>query len=158
MSFPNKCLIGFSYPAETTTESIQEMLRDISECGEVLACSTVYKHMEMREGVGAQSCLSFVIMFATYLSAEQTLYLLVNNAPNGEPMLLCFNQLVLLNSKLTLPHPELAMHPLTLRCATDVWSQYEHPVLHRTLGELVKNSELKQRAEFLMQGETLIAF
>ncbi len=158
MAYQNNCLIGFTFPIETEISGIQEILEDLCECGEVLKSSTVYKQYLQKDGRPFTANIRFVVQFSTYLSAEQSVYLLENNAKKGQPLLLAFNQQVVLSPKLTLPYPELIVDVLLLRCAAEIWGQYEHPVLQKTLGEIVKKSELKDRAEFLMQGESLIAF
>ena len=158
MAFHNNCLIGFTFPVDTEISGIQEVLEAISECGEIQKASTVYKQYIQKDGKPAVACIRFVVQFATYLSAEQSIYLIENNGQKGQPLLLAFNQQVVLSPKLTLPYPELIVDVLLLRCAAEIWGQYEHPILQKTLGEIVKKSELRERAEFLMQGESLIAF
>ena len=158
MSAHNTCLIGFNFVEDTQVAVIKEMLGALTECGDIEKCSTVYKQTLQLEGKPAITYIRFVIHFSTYLSAEQMIYLLDNNANKGQPILLAYNSQVTLSPKLTLPYPDLVVDGLMLRCAAEVLTQYEHPVLRTTLGEIVKKSELKNRIEFLMQGESLIAF
>lgn len=158
MAYQNNCLIGFTFPIETEISEIQDSLEGLCECGEIQKASTVYKQYLQKDGKPSVGSIRFVIQFSTYLSAEQSVYLTENNVQKGQPLILAFNQQVVLSPKLTLPYPELIVDVLLLRCAAEIWGQYEHPILQKTLGEIVKKSEMKDRAEFLMQGESLIAF
>ncbi len=58
--------------------------------------------------------------------------------------------------ELTLPHPILHMEPLVTRCAAEVWGNYEHPILKKTLNDLANNAPAILNAEFLLQGKSLV--
>lgn len=58
--------------------------------------------------------------------------------------------------ELTLPHPTLHSEPLVTRCAAEVWGNYEHPILKKTLSELANNAPAILNAEFLLQGKSLV--
>ena len=57
---------------------------------------------------------------------------------------------------LTLPHPILHTEPLVTRCAAEVWGNYEHPILKKTLSELASKAPLIKNAEFYLQGKSLV--
>ncbi len=60
---------------------------------------------------------------------------------------------VLLNSELTIPHPELHRHAELLVPSLDVWPSYFHPVLEKKLSDLPKVKDLN--AEFYCQGKEI---
>lgn len=59
--------------------------------------------------------------------------------------------------ELTLPHPLLHSDPLVARCAAEVWGNYNHPILNRSLSDLANQSADILNAEFMLQGKSLVA-
>jgi hypothetical protein len=59
--------------------------------------------------------------------------------------------------ELTLPHPILHTEPLVTRCAAEVWGNYEHPILKRTLNDLADKAPAILNAEFMLQGKSLVS-
>ena len=71
-------------------------------------------------------------------------------------VLLAWEDLISMVPQLTLPHPTLVSNPLVLHTATEVWDQYFHPVLGKTLLEIAKAKVNTQGAEFFAQGKQLM--
>ena len=69
---------------------------------------------------------------------------------------LAMDQETLMVPDLTLPHPSLHMDPLVIRCATEVWGTYEHPILKKTLNDLARRLPKITNAEFFLQGNSLV--
>ena len=81
-------------------------------------------------------------------------------SPGVNVLVLALNHQVYLDPQTPIPHPDLHLDPLILRCAAEIRSDFEHPVLGRSLQELVKSSQSSfQQAqfEFLSRGERLLA-
>lgn len=68
---------------------------------------------------------------------------------------LAIEQETSMTPELTLPHPLLHTDSLATRCAAEVWGNYEHPVLRKTLHDLARSAPAIVNAEFLLQGKTL---
>ena len=69
---------------------------------------------------------------------------------------LVVDQETLMVPDLTLPHPSLHIDPLVIRCATEVWGTYEHPILKKTLNDLARSLPPISNAEFMLQGKSLV--
>lgn len=83
-----------------------------------------------------------------------------SEAPGTRWLLLAFNHEFHLDPRSPIPHPDLHLDPLILRCAAEIEGGFEHPVLGRSLQELVKSSQSsfgKTQFEFLSRGESLLA-
>ena len=63
-----------------------------------------------------------------------------------------------MTENLTLPHPEFHMKPEVLFPAAEVWADYYHPVLKKTLRELTREFANLRWGEFFEQGKTLLDF
>ena len=69
--------------------------------------------------------------------------------------LLAVDHEILLTPGSTLPEPQLAQDRLILQCAAEVWADYQHPILLKTLSELVKTHPMTDPIEFFSQGNYL---
>lgn len=69
--------------------------------------------------------------------------------------LLSFEDEVNMAPHLTLPSPLLHSEPLVLRCAAEVWGDFQHPVVHATLSEMANQIERIQNVEFHSQGREI---
>lgn len=52
--------------------------------------------------------------------------------------ILLFNQQIIYTNELTVPHPELQNRRFALQCLADIAAQEMHPVLHKTVSELLQ--------------------
>lgn len=57
---------------------------------------------------------------------------------------------------LTLPHPEFHMRPEELIPACELWPDYEHPILKKTISQIAQGLPNKVWGEFYCQGLQLI--
>jgi hypothetical protein len=74
---------------------------------------------------------------------------------SAETILLTLNHDVWMHPGGSLPDLRLAKDRLFLRCAAEVWGDYEHPILAKTLTELVKLYPALDTIEFFAQGTYL---
>ncbi|MDZ4660354.1 MAG: hypothetical protein SGJ18_01910 [Pseudomonadota bacterium] len=65
---------------------------------------------------------------------------------------------IVMTPKLVLPHPRLFTHPQLLFPAAEVWPEYRHPVLNKSLVELTKVFEGSRWGSYFAQGSTLLDF
>jgi 7,8-dihydro-6-hydroxymethylpterin-pyrophosphokinase len=70
--------------------------------------------------------------------------------------LLVFNKDVIMLPNQTLPHPLMVSDTVLLRCASEVWGDYEHPILAQTLNEIVDSNRFFDKVEFYSQGSLLL--
>lgn len=69
--------------------------------------------------------------------------------------LLSHGQNVAITMKINLPHPEFHLKPELLLPAREIWGEYEHPVLGKTLSELAEPFVNQNWGRFYMQGSSL---
>lgn len=65
---------------------------------------------------------------------------------------------VVMTPKLALPHPRLFTHPQLLFPAAEVWPEYEHPILHKSLIAMTKEFEGSRWGSYFAQGSSLLDF
>lgn len=145
----------------------QSILHRMKDCGEIASLSSVYKHYLTSDRIDLSARLEFVLRFNTLMNADQLLHLVLSLCEDGaqgfkithsELTLLAFDDMVLMSPRLTLPHPELHCDPLVIRCASEIWEQYEHPVYRKSLLEICKTAAAVESAEFFIQGKSLVDF
>ncbi|QLY25525.1 hypothetical protein [Bdellovibrio sp. KM01] len=149
-------------------EKARELLHKISECGEILNVSSIYKRYTSDAKNDLSARIEFVLRFETMMSVEQHLHLVLSLCDEGssglvqrsqvEMILLAYDDMILMSPRLTLPYPELHTDALIIRCAAEAWGQYEHPIYQKTLSEISKTARTARDAEFYKQGKSLIDF
>lgn len=169
MSSPrHSALIQLSLDVAGGVESAKNILRSISDQGEVAAISSVYKRFLTPEAVDLSARLEFVIRLETTLGVDPILQLILSLCNQGAPglvqnthselILLAFDDLIQMSPRLTLPYPFLHQDPLIIRCAAEAWGQYEHPIFQKNLSDLSRLAPQAKQAEFYMQGKSLVDF
>lgn len=163
MNRQHHALIYVSVEFTSGLERLRQVLRDLRQSGDSIGVSSVYKRFltSRHEDLNSEICL--VVKLETNLneaSLDQAIQqinsgLLHEPRRHGHMLLLSYDQTVQLLPHMTLPHPQLRIDGLTLRCAAEVWGGYEHPVLGQSLNELVKLSEPMNTTEFFAQGKGL---
>lgn len=149
-------------------ERSRALLTKLSECGDIVAISSVYKRYLTEARIDLSARMEFVLRLETQLSVEQALQLVLTYSQSGEVglrqkgfielVLLTFDDVVVMSPRLTLPYPQLHQDPLVIRCAAEAWGQYEHPIYQKTLSEIAKTAGPAKQAEFYLQGKSLIDF
>lgn len=72
--------------------------------------------------------------------------------------LLVYGVEVLVSPQITLPHPEMHLHPEEIVPAVEVWGDYQHPILGLSMQEIARNFVHSNWGEFIAQGEALLDF
>ena len=141
---------------------LRQALRELSPL-EIQRVSAIYRRIDAATEGTLSSDLVMALRFATnldLLSVKSKFRLLSSEHPATRLYLLTFNHDVILDPKMPLPHPDLHADPLILHCAAEIEGGFEHPVLGRSLQELVKSSQPRDgqsRFEFLSRGEALLS-
>jgi 7,8-dihydro-6-hydroxymethylpterin-pyrophosphokinase len=149
-------------------DSAINILSEISELGKIISISSVYKRYLNKAHIDLSARFEVVLHFETLMSVEQTLQLLlslsagdrsdISHKCNPSLTLLVFDELVQMSPHLTLPYPLLHTDSLIIRCASEIWGEYEHPILQKTLREISKSAASAPFVEFHMQGKSLVDF
>lgn len=72
--------------------------------------------------------------------------------------LLAQEDCIVMTPKLALPHPRLFTHPQLLFPAAEVWPDYKHPILSKSLIEMTKEYEGGRWGSYFAQGTSLLDF
>lgn len=146
----------------------KKLLEKLSECGEIVAISSVYKRYLTEERQDLSARMEFVVRFETPLPVDQCLHLVLSQCEQGAPgllqrshaelTLLTFDDMIVMSPRLTLPYPQMHQDPLIIRCAAEAWGAYEHPIYQKSLSEIAKSALPARQAEFYIQGKSLVDF
>ncbi len=127
--------------------------------------SSVYVQYETEQRYDFDANMMTVLKMGTSLGAKEFSqklqeienYLLSFTGPERVKITpLAMGQETMMVPDLTLPHPSLHKEPLVIRCATEVWGNYEHPILKKTLNDLARGLPAITNAEFMLQGKSLV--
>jgi 7,8-dihydro-6-hydroxymethylpterin-pyrophosphokinase len=159
----NHCLLGYGQDTLLGTEAIRQSLSSLIKDFSIEKVSSIYKRYFSARNEDLNSELIFVFKAVTHLEPEGLLEKLIafnklngTNSAKMELLLLSYDQLVMLNPKIPLPHPRLVQDPAILRCASEVWGDFNHPILDKTLNEVVKSVYSFEHIEFFSRGDSLL--
>ena len=156
----SQCLVGFFSDTLHGDAALREMSQKLKEHGEILAGSNVYK--KLPEEIGERPKLYYVVLLQTLESKEDlqravSLLKTLKAGFSSGAILLAFDQVVQMVPGSTLPSPAFMEDYPYLHCASEVAGDYEHPIMGKTLNELVKQRRTKDHGlEFHSQGKDLI--
>lgn len=111
--------------------------------------------------------LSFVVLALTAQAPEELIKNLyrIEKEHSNEHLhrilslnLLAFENKTTMTKNLTLPHPEFHSRPEILFPAAEVWGEYFHPILKKSLNELTREFANLKWGEFYEQGKSLLDF
>jgi 2-amino-4-hydroxy-6-hydroxymethyldihydropteridine diphosphokinase len=130
---------------------------------EVFGISSVYRKMD-KENRGSLNEETVVVIRSQTRHELDEMRALIKKAREIQSGAVCdlltFNETVDLDPSSPVPHPDLHLDPLVLRCAAEIHPDFVHPVLGRRLQDLVKflqSLNEKSQFEFLSRGEALLA-
>ena len=156
----NFALISISTEMTRGLNGLRECLQGLDQL-EVQKVSSVYRRRDLL----TEGTLSSEVLVVLGVQTKQSLsdlqgFLLRQNEryPFSQWLLLSYNHEIHLDPESPIPHPRLNFDPLILRCAAEIQGSFEHPVLGRSLQELVRSSaQMSDEAsdEFLARGESL---
>lgn len=158
----NFALVSLSCELAHGISVLRKAIRDLSPL-EAKQASALYRRIDSGTDGTLSAELVAVVHFATMTSLFETkrhIQELKTTNPNVRVTLLTFNYDVMLEPQMPVPHPDLHLDQLILHCAAEIQGGFEHPVLGRSLQELVKSSQSRQsqiRFEFLSRGEGLLS-
>lgn len=153
-------LIHVSVDLVGGADRARDLLVKAQESGEITSISSVYKRYLTPERVDLNARMEFVFRFETVWGVDPCLQMTKALDQDGklELTLLCFDDMIVMSPRLTLPYPLLHQDPLIIRCAAEAWGQYEHPIYQKSLSEIARSAPNAKMAEFHSQGKSLVDF
>ena len=146
-------------------EILKRLVTELQSFATDLDFSSVYARYETEQRYDFDANMVVVAKLATHLDAKelsqkiskvQNHLLSFTGADRVNLTPLVVDQESFMVPDLTLPHPSLHLDPLVIRCATEVWGTYEHPILKKTLNDLARSLPPISNAEFMLQGKSLV--
>jgi hypothetical protein len=165
MSEKNEALIFISVDFMAGATRLRELVSELETFGKITTVSSVFKKYLNSRSEDLNSILAVAVKVQSIMDFPQVFEILhfrqEENSRKGEALsenlvLLAYGQEVFLHPDQNLPSSLLHGDPLTLRCASEAWGDYKHPVLGQTLNELVSSSLSQIKIEFFAQGHTLL--
>lgn len=157
----NFALLALSTQLVRGPRALREAVKVLGESS-VQKISAVYRRVDPKTD-GSLAAEIITVLSITHEADLRDLQGKIKEAQKAVPTvtwrLLSFNHQVRLEPESPIPHPDLHMDPVILHCAAEVQGVFEHPVLGRSLQELVKSSQSSfgpPEFEFLLRGETLL--
>lgn len=164
MSPSHMMLISITTDLMAGVTRLEKIIAELKQMGEIAAVSSIYKKYLNQRSEDLNSELVMVLKLEAEKEFEvvfQFLRRIEKQYQSGSSttalILLSFDQSIRLFPGQNLPSPLLHMDPLTLRCASEAWGSYEHPVLGQTLNELVRSQKPLAHVEFFAQGRSLFS-
>jgi 7,8-dihydro-6-hydroxymethylpterin-pyrophosphokinase len=142
------------------TPIAQNLVTELSKIGSVNAVSSVYKRYLGKNRVDLNATIEVVLRYSTDCAVDELLWHFRQQTQEKKAKLnlLSYDDLVVLSPQLTLPHPSLHTDFLIIRCASEAWPHYEHPIMQKTLSEIAATALPAVDAEFFLQGKSLVDF
>ncbi len=153
------CTMDFT-SGETRLKSV---IHALSRIGSIEAISSVYKKYLNNRQEDLNSDLVMALRLKTKLTPEELFHFLADLEKSSPPRARSYSVLLVYGSQIrlmpgqNLPSPVLHTDSLALRCASEAWGDYVHPVLGQTLNEIVRSKQPLSNAEFFAQGRSLFS-
>lgn len=129
--------------------------------GRVISISTIYKRYRSDVQTDLSANIELVIRHASEITVDQYVERLkhirvINQSVDSKAKLnielLNYGAMVSMTPLLTLPSPLLLTDEVVRKCAAEVWGDYQHPIMRKTLAEMAAEVRLESNTEFFRQG------
>lgn len=153
-----KFLLSASIRSRNGVEKAVALLEKIGPDPVIEKASMIYKRSESVRLIEVEAYC--VLQMRTSLKIESLSQYLkdyekfceLQSNQNIQFKLLGFEQEIHLTPELTVPWPSLFEDALILKCAVEVWPDYDHPILKKNLLTLLNEKSSRPAFEFLRQG------
>jgi 7,8-dihydro-6-hydroxymethylpterin-pyrophosphokinase len=158
--FNHQTLVHIAVDLVGGTPVAQNLIVELGNIGVVKNLSSVYKRYLGQNRVDLNANIEAVLHFGTNCAVDELLWHFkqYTKEKKANLTLLSYDDLVVLSPQLTLPHPHLHTDFLVVRCASESWPHYEHPIMQKTLSEIASSALPAVDAEFFLQGKSLVDF
>lgn len=151
-------LIGVFIQTKTGFSNILKTLEDLGPDPRPMSSSMIYKRSHEKFEIEISADL--VLKVRTSLTAEALnlffkdyeKFCFARTQQKLKFKILSFEAEAYATPELTIPWPELSDDLLILKCAAEVSPDYKHPLLEKSLLELLQDKKIKPDFEFLSQG------
>lgn len=159
-----QCLVGLEVAVLRGIDVLKKSVENISEFGDILAISSIIRSSKIQGMQNPDPHIYVVLKIVTDKSASEVVAQLLKIeeyflkeyfSKNFKALLLTHSELMSLTPSLLIPHPKLAQSKSFLIGAVEVWGQYQHPILNKSLQSLLNENDM-QDVEFIAQGKLLI--
>ena len=156
---------------------LSDVAQLISKQGSTLRASSVFRlsreemydrtNHDLRNKESTSGWLAVVFKLQTQVTAEELLRYLKalekdsTNERLGHMVrikLLAYDQMTQMTPQMTLPDASFHLKPEELMLAAEIWGEFEHPVLKKSLRCLSQESSPTHWGDFCMQGKSLLDF
>ena len=148
-------IIGICVDINKGKKIINELVKEINSFVTPIKISNVYKR-DIHEHINSKKTeLICALKITTNLKSKElaeTLDHLKDKYNDCFVHLLVFDKDINIIPELTLPNPILVSDHVILRCAAEVWENYEHPILGQSLNEIIDSIRVNDKVEFYSQG------
>lgn len=147
----------------------RQVVDSLHQNGRVLSISTTYKRYRSDVQTDLSANVELVVRHASQLSVEEyvshieelEMRLTGKSKTQGSgkgPVagarieLLNYGAMISMTPQLTLPSPLLLTDEVVRKCAAEVWGDYPHPIMKKSLAEMAAEVRLENNTEFFRQG------
>jgi 7,8-dihydro-6-hydroxymethylpterin-pyrophosphokinase len=142
---------------------LKAILETLSQIGKIVSVSNVYKRYTSVPSLDSRANLELVAKLITRMEINDVLNMIraIREMPPKslshpvELTILTFGDKVWMSPELTLPYPTLHSDGLILMCACEVDADFVHPILKKSLREMVV-PQAETVSEFYLQGGRLV--
>lgn len=158
-------LLFFSMQILAGPDALKKLLEKLKEQTQILDLSSIYKRLPQEPFSEFDATMEGVIKGITVLGANDYFAFVKDTHRKMifhmekyhiDLKLLSYDDFINMTPELTLPYPGLHVDPLIIRCASEVWGQYEHPIFKKSLSEISKDAPPLEGCEFFLQGKKLL--
>ena len=150
------------------TSWLKKFMWKITEISAIERMSSIYQDSYESEGPPTSEkplvvCALLMADFSQYQFIEKIISIeaKINEEATHEvirAIVLAQEDFIIMTPKLALPHPRLFTHPQLLFPAAEVWPEYKHPILKKSLVEMTKEFEGNRWGSYFAQGSSLLDF
>lgn len=162
MNSKHRALVLISVDLVAGLPNLQRIIQALSHTSAISSVSSVYKKYLNQRSEDLNSLLILAVQLSTELNQQEAFVEIRRIEADFQSQSLCSMSLLAYDADVrvlpgqNLPHPQLHTDDLTLRCASEAWGDYLHPILKKTLNEMTRSLQPLKHVEFFAQGRSLV--
>jgi hypothetical protein len=153
MNNVHNILVGFEIYNLEGFQKLKDAYFSFEKKFRLLSTSSVYKKYLSPQKVDLNSSIFFVTLAETNFDELKTHQII--SETSDKIRFLAYDSLVLMSPTLTLPDPALYKDIGILRCSAEIYGNYRHPILNKSLNEILSTVKSFEYIEFYSQGNEL---
>lgn len=155
LTFSHFAILGICVDINKGKKAIHQIVNEINSFVTPTKISNLYKRDSQEHIHPKKTELICALKISTNLvlkDLSEALNNLKNKYNDCFVYLLVFDKEINIIPGLTIPNPILVSDSVLLRCAAEVWDNYEHPILGQSLNEIRDSIRVNDKVEFYSQG------